>query len=132
MLAVGLGQTEAINAINQHVISGKAIVACANSPTSVTVSGDLTAVDELCTALTASGIFARRLKVQTAYHSHHMSMIAEKSRKAMQRARSESGNGIQFFSSVTSKRHDVSELGADYWVQNMVSPILFHQSVTSP
>jgi acyl transferase domain-containing protein/NADPH:quinone reductase-like Zn-dependent oxidoreductase/SAM-dependent methyltransferase len=131
MLAVGLGQSEAEDAITDHVKLGKAMVACVNSPTSVTVSGDSTAISELCTALTASGVFARRLKVKTAYHSHHMSTIAEKYREAMGAVRPESGNGIHFFSSVTGERHDVSKLGADYWVQNMVSPVLFQQSVTS-
>jgi acyl transferase domain-containing protein len=71
MVAVGLGPAEALPYLDQ-LRSGRASVACINSPSSVTISGDVEAVAEVEERLTTEKIFVRRLKVSAAYHSHHM------------------------------------------------------------
>ena len=52
-------------------------VACVNSPTSVTLSGDVAALEELRAVLDERSVFARRLKVDVAYHSAHMNPAFE-------------------------------------------------------
>lgn len=53
-----------------------ATIACVNSPSNVTVSGDVVALDALKALLDERRIFARRLKVEVAYHSPHMHLCS--------------------------------------------------------
>lgn len=76
MLAAGLSREEAMPYIDS-LKQGEVVVACINSPTSVTISGDLSAIEELEDVLSQGKIFARRLRVDAAYHSHHMLGIAD-------------------------------------------------------
>ncbi|CZT43409.1 uncharacterized protein RSE6_03443 [Rhynchosporium secalis] len=73
MLAVGLGNAAAHEHIKQFVAETSSgsdlVVACDNSPESVTVSGAASALDALAQNLTAKGIFARKLRVTKAYHN---------------------------------------------------------------
>lgn len=82
MLAVGLG-ADATEVHLRSIVDGEAKVACINSPSSVTVSGDITAVTELEKRLKEQNIFARRLRVRTAFHSHHMQPLAPSYLKGM-------------------------------------------------
>ncbi|KAB5549432.1 thiolase-like protein [Coniochaeta sp. 2T2.1] len=80
MLAAGSGP-EAIAPFVKEVNlagAGSIRVACINSPESVTISGDEPAVDKLEQLLKEAGVFARKLKVDTAYHSHHMESISQR------------------------------------------------------
>ncbi|EEQ32671.1 uncharacterized protein MCYG_05490 [Microsporum canis CBS 113480] len=56
---------------------GHIVVACINSPKSVTFSRNLEALDELAAKLEEDGIFARKLKVSMAYHSRHTAPMAQ-------------------------------------------------------
>ncbi|KAH9897328.1 putative polyketide synthase [Xylariomycetidae sp. FL2044] len=145
MLAVGLGRADAQERIDNITAEhGQGlVVACVNSPSSVTVSGDVDKLDRLCTALKAEGVFARMLRVQVAYHSHHMQAIAagyEKSLEGLEltdstatKTKVRAGQSkVQFYSSVTGEQIDQSELVLpSYWVRNMVSPVLFSDSATN-
>lgn len=48
---------------------GRAIIACINSPESVTLAGDVPALDEIAARLKEKGLFGRKLKVPLAFHS---------------------------------------------------------------
>ncbi|KAM0309929.1 hypothetical protein ACHAPQ_012536, partial [Fusarium lateritium] len=99
MMAVTLGEAEAQRYIDM-VTTGTISVACVNSPSSSTISGDLAAIDELKSLLDAEGIFARKLKVDTAYHSHHMRRIAQDYHEAMRNIESSDvHSGVTFYSS---------------------------------
>ncbi|KAF3760416.1 hypothetical protein M406DRAFT_86125 [Cryphonectria parasitica EP155] len=135
MMAVGLGEAD-VAAHLGAVRSGRVVVACVNSPSSVTVSGDAPAVEELAQALTAEGIFARRLKVQAAFHSHHMLALEDAYRAALRSHMRGTGKKRTFRDGVvfTSPVHggvvnDANELGPEHWVRNMVQPVLFAQSL---
>ncbi|KAJ6441348.1 KR domain-containing protein [Purpureocillium lavendulum] len=69
MAAVGKGK----RAVLPFLVAG-AEIACENSPSSVTISGDLDAVDKSLEAITGNEpeTFTRRLDVNVAYHSYHM------------------------------------------------------------
>jgi acyl transferase domain-containing protein len=60
MMAVGLSKEETLPFL-ASLTRGKAVVACSNSPSSVTVSGDEEAIDELHSILDGEKIFARKL-----------------------------------------------------------------------
>lgn len=60
MMAVGLSKEEALPFLDK-LSKGKAVVACSNSPSSITISGDVAAVNELHSILEEERIFARKL-----------------------------------------------------------------------
>ncbi|TVY35171.1 Highly reducing polyketide synthase [Lachnellula subtilissima] len=130
MMAVGLGPDD----LHKYTLSGpagKVVNACTNSPTSVTLSGDLEAIELLEEALIADKVFARRLKVETAYHSHHMEPLAKDYLSALDKDVVELGdfNGVLYYSPVTGEFvKTAQELGPEHWVSNMVKPVLFLDS----
>ncbi|KAK1772875.1 hypothetical protein QBC33DRAFT_584336 [Phialemonium atrogriseum] len=139
MMAIGLGLVEAQTYLDDFTRSddsdsGKVVVACVNSPSSVTLSGDLSAIRELEARFTADSIFARRLRVQAAFHSHHMLPLEEEYRRVlvqhMNRGKDRAfAHGVIFVSPVTGKRiDDANQLGPEHWMRNMTHPVLFAQS----
>ncbi|RDW88161.1 hypothetical protein BP6252_00193 [Coleophoma cylindrospora] len=132
MIAVGLSREDADSYI-QRVTSGKIVVGCVNSPTSVTVSGDIGGIDEMQKLLEADGTFVRRLPVDAGYHSHHMEVIADDYRKLLQKhhLNTERWSGkVAYSSSVTgSFVTDSDVFGPEYWIQNMTRPVLFTDSL---
>ncbi|KAK9860833.1 hypothetical protein MYU51_006145 [Penicillium brevicompactum] len=108
------------------------VVACVNSPTSVTLSGDADGIDKLEDQLKADGCFARKLQVKTAYHSPHMRDLAEEYRNALKDIHpvSDGKSTATMFSSVTKEQVYAEDMTADYWVRNMVSPVEFAAAVS--
>ena len=82
MLAIG-ASPEAATAMIKGTKGGQVVVACTNSPSSVTLAGDVEAIVTLQAVAEEKGIFARRLHVDVAYHSPHMDIVAEDYRAAM-------------------------------------------------
>lgn len=124
MLAVGEGE-QAITSRIQKLAHGRVTVACINSPNSTTVSGDLAAIQELKAALDAASIFNRQLKVDSAYHSHHMEAVAHMYLSSLNGlSHGKPRKDIAFYSSVTGTRK-LSEFGPSYWVSNLVSQVKF-------
>ncbi|KAL8875964.1 MAG: hypothetical protein Q9192_008953, partial [Flavoplaca navasiana] len=129
MLATGLSQADALEYLAQ-VPQESAVIACINSPSSVTLSGDVEAIDSLETLISANGKFARKLKVETAYHSPHMRSVAHGYLERLghiipvNNADSEVDK-TTMFSSLTGKLVTAKELNAEYWVSNMCAPVEF-------
>ena len=129
MLAVGASDSEIQTWIDKFTGVNLGI-ACINSPSSVTVSGDVRAIDKLEQMLKQTDIFVRRLKVTHAYHSSHMDVIAEPYMQSMNNLQVLPGKGDRtMHSSVTGAAIDWSELGALNWVRNLVSPVLFYDAL---
>ncbi|KAL4920610.1 hypothetical protein BDW62DRAFT_215871 [Aspergillus aurantiobrunneus] len=130
MLAAGLSHTAAetyLKRIDQKY--GSAKVACVNSPQSVTLSGDEAAIMQLHTLLQSDEVFVRRLPVDVAYHSHHMARVAQDYRNALESiGPPDTMSSALMFSSVEGHLIDTGSLDADYWVKNLVSPVLFSQA----
>ena len=132
-MSVGLGANE-VNQYLDRFVQGKAVVACINSPSSVTLSGDISALDQLDEIFKVEGIFARRLKVEVAYHSHHMKVVANTYLESIRDVTTQSHSacsGVKMFSSVTGDVIDKSLLTPEYWVTNLVSPVKFSDAVLS-
>lgn len=132
MVAVGVGieQTEAYLA--KVTGGGRAVAACINSPSSVTVAGDVSAVQEIEDMMKVDGIFARRLRVDSAYHSHHMESVAEPYCQALHNAQlvgetKREQSSVACSSPVTGGRLFNAEEMAQpaHWVDSMVRPVLF-------
>lgn len=128
MLAVGLGEDQISNYISR-IKGGILSVACVNSPYSTTISGDEAAIGELSELLTHDSIFNRRLKVDTAYHSYHMELVAESYRESLKGLVWEyAQESIKFVSSVTALEK-FSDFGPSYWVENLVSKVRFSEAL---
>ncbi|KAJ0311094.1 hypothetical protein COL516b_001797 [Colletotrichum fioriniae] len=131
MLAAGLTADEAQSVVKEfsspdHI----ATVACINSPSSVTISGDEDAIDKLEAVLQQRGKFARKLRVKMAYHSAHMEVIADDFLASMGELELKDQFTAPMFSSVMEEvLASPSQLSAAYWVKNMVSPVLFKGAV---
>lgn len=145
MVAVGLGKDGAKAYLEKLTsANGNAVVACINSPNSVTMAGDEGAVEQILDMANENGVFARRLKVDTGYHSHHMTPIAEPYRDALRAALvQEAGNNksdpsnktldILFSSPVTGGRvTDIKQLATpEHWVASLLQPVRFVESFTA-
>ncbi|KUI53493.1 Lovastatin diketide synthase LovF [Cytospora mali] len=118
----------------------RAVAACINSPSSVTVSGDLDAINDIETMAKADKVFARRLRVQTAYHSHHMAPIAYPYLSALRNTISDQedptsvqgGLHVAFSSPVTGGRVvELKDISCpEYWVESLLQPVQFVDAFT--
>ncbi|KAI3338274.1 putative polyketide synthase [Ustulina deusta] len=129
MMAVGLGPSE-VNSYLQEVKNGRANIACFNSPSSVTLSGDVDAINELEKRFESEGIFARKLKVQAAFHSHHMFPLQKEYRAALTKYMTKGvrtfAQGVKFSSPVSGDvLYDADMLGPEHWITNMIQPVQF-------
>lgn len=137
MMAVGCSAERAKELLAQHkgLTGGKVTVACINSPSSVTLSGDALALDQLRDVLEGEKVFARRLQVEVAYHSSYMQGAAAEYSEAIADLEPQPSKdnddepAITFVSSVTGQECSNEMLGGYYWVRNLMSPVLFSQAL---
>lgn len=142
MLAVGLSPEDAhgyLQVVEAELGSQRLVIACLNSPTNVTISGDSSHLDHLQTILDrTNGIFSRRLKVDVAYHSFQMNIIlsdyVEHVKHIEPGCTWSSDNGdeaIIMVSSVTGQQISADTLrSSEYWARNLVSPVRWIDSLT--
>ncbi|KAL8836758.1 MAG: hypothetical protein Q9170_002787 [Blastenia crenularia] len=126
MLAVGMGK----DAVSPYLIEG-VVVACENSPDSVTLSGDKKQINKVALAIADKlpDMFVRPLKVSTAYHSNHMEEVGAEYQALLQDHVPTAQLEVPFYSSVSGKLiTDPKQLGPLYWRQNLESPVLFHSA----
>ncbi|KAI1376577.1 hypothetical protein F4677DRAFT_418954 [Hypoxylon crocopeplum] len=131
MLAAALSEQDAQAYIDKVSADPKPVVACINSPMSVTISGSVDAIDEVQT-LIGSEAWCRKLLVKTAYHSPSMQELAQPYLESLEGIQTDSstGGGVRMFSSVTGEEISDEALRApQYWVDNMVCPVKFNHAV---
>lgn len=128
MVAVGLGVKSSEKYLSQ-VTTGQVVVACENSPSSITVSGDVQGLDQLEALLKRDNIFARRLKVDAAWHSHHMEAVAEAYYASMNKKVKPAQENLDFiFSSPSTgiRMDSAAEIGSPaHWVRSLTGPVQF-------
>ncbi|AEO67408.1 polyketide synthase [Thermothielavioides terrestris NRRL 8126] len=132
MLAAGVGAERAAEYV-KNTEKGRVVVACHNSPESVTLSGDAPAIEEVRERLAQDGLFARKLNVPLAYHSHHMEPMAQdysdRLREIVPPASAAKWNGTLYASPVTGDIVTSPKvLGPDHYCRNLVSPVLFAEA----
>lgn len=143
MMAIGCTADEAaplIAEVKEKLGDGELVIACYNSPHSLTISGDEAKVDALVEAASSRKLFARKLRVARAYHSSHMVPVSDEYRslmgtlspRAAVEQQQQSHSDVQVVSSVTGGLIATSEMTKpDYWVQNLVSPVQFSQALVA-
>ncbi|KAH7139912.1 polyketide synthase [Dactylonectria estremocensis] len=139
MLAAGLSFEKATQFCSRPEFQGRIQVAASNAPQSVTLSGDIDAIKEAKEQLDADNIFARQLKVDTAYHSHHMQPCAGPYLESLLACdvelRAPKPGSCVWNSSVRGDaellKRELSPLKGPYWVANMVQTVLFSQAIES-
>ncbi|CAI0647313.1 unnamed protein product, partial [Colletotrichum noveboracense] len=145
MLAVGADVDTAGELLRHTASVGRAGIAAINSPSSVTLSGDVAVIDAVERIANAQGIFNRRLRVNVAYHSHHMERVASsyvaaiepyftddrKSRLALNGDYEKKRVLQPLFSSVNGQVEGPEAItSAQYWAKNLVSPVRFSEAIT--
>ncbi|KGO38831.1 Acyl transferase/acyl hydrolase/lysophospholipase [Penicillium expansum] len=132
MAAVGLGSEQAA----AYLIDG-VVIACDNSPNSVTLSGDVAPLQTVLEIIKRDNpdILTRQLKVDMAYHSHHMNNMGDKYRKFLeteiqQQNLVRENPRVKFWSSVTGQViNDGHELGPKYFQSNLTCQVRFNATV---
>ncbi|KUI73219.1 Polyketide synthase-nonribosomal peptide synthetase [Cytospora mali] len=131
MMAAGLSAAKADEQIEAAGLKGKVVVACINSPESVTISGDEDAIQTLLARFQSQKLFARALRTAgNAYHSHHMKAVGNQyetlvtaAGKNLDLSSSMTSDAIMF-SSVTGLAHE-GPFDAAYWRSNLENPVRF-------
>ncbi|CAG7555684.1 unnamed protein product [Fusarium equiseti] len=129
MAAIGMGAEDVATYLQSGVV-----IACENSPKSVTIAGDTDAVEATVDVIKASrpGVLARLLQVDMAYHSHHMKEIGGDYHSLMEDKISPRKPTKVFLSSVTGQPlTEASDFVPSYWQKNMESRVLFSPAVSA-
>lgn len=135
MMAVGLPKEDLdgmLSVVNQDKVSYGVSIACHNSPRNVTLAGEDRLIDRLKNQLDQENIFARKLRVNVAYHSDQMRGAAAKYQSMIGTLvrPSKTCEPTQMISSVTGRVLKPCQLlEASYWARNMVEPVQFETSV---
>ncbi|WP_181794613.1 type I polyketide synthase, partial [Streptomyces sp. WELS2] len=99
-------------------------VAVVNSASTVVVSGEPGALDELLTACARDGIRARAIPVDYAAHSAQVEAVRERLLTDLADIRPRPA-AIPFYSTVTGEPVGTSALDAGYWYRNLREPVRF-------
>lgn len=104
-------------------------IACYNSPENLTISRDKHQIDLLKDMLEIEEIFVRKLQVDVAYHSSHMSRIASHYFDLIKELEVGDHANLRnpiMVSSVTGVIVDTKDLlDGRYWVNNLLFPVNF-------
>nr|BCB14663.1 type I polyketide synthase [Streptomyces spiroverticillatus] len=106
---------------------GRLSVAAINGARSVVVSGDADALDELLVELQAEDVWARKVPVDYASHSHHVESIEEELLRVLAEIEPRPAR-IPFYSTVTAARIDTGGLDAGYWYRNLRRTVRFEET----
>ncbi|KAJ3496336.1 hypothetical protein NLG97_g2730 [Lecanicillium saksenae] len=130
MAAVNMSSPE----VQEFLVPG-VVVACDNSPSSVTLSGDMNELETVVHLISSKSpeTVVRKLKVDVAYHSHHMREVGDRYRSLLEPHFMESSTvtptPIAFYSSLTgSKSCNSNSLDNQYWQDNLESPVRFREA----
>ena len=128
MAAVGLTEAEITPILEKYP---DLVIACYNSPSALTISGDKNQIDQLCEELQAQGLFCRRLVVTHAFHSPFMAPAMPAYKEAIKKIHGRSLCCRVFSSLRGCELTDPSQLDAQYFVENLTSPVRFPDAVSA-
>ncbi|MFI5758530.1 type I polyketide synthase, partial [Streptomyces sp. NPDC051569] len=96
----------------------KLSVAAVNGPSSVVVSGDADALDELLAACEREGVRARKVSVDYASHGAHVEAVRDELSRVLAPVTSKAPQ-VPFYSTVTGARLESAAFDGDYWYTNL-------------
>ncbi|WP_435604209.1 type I polyketide synthase [Streptomyces sp. bgisy130] len=126
MVSVALSSSEISGLIEPW--DGRVSVAAVNGPSSVVVSGDADALDELREVCRERGVRARRIEVDYASHSAHVESIREELLEVLAPLAPRTSS-VPLFSTVTGEWLDTAEMDAGYWFTNLRQTVEFAPAV---
>jgi len=135
MMAVGLGPEE-VQAF--MVDQADIVIACQNSPKSVTLSGGANAITEVHSRLAEARVFSRILNTsQNAYHSHLVKDAGQYYEDSFQASLPASSPAaatfsIPMYSCINGRVLDSpDDVRIAYWRENLENPVNFTQALSS-
>ncbi|KAF2004264.1 polyketide synthase PksD [Amniculicola lignicola CBS 123094] len=132
MMSVNINEADLPLYLENIADDGDVCVACINSPTNITLSGNSSSLDVLQARFDKDGIFAKKLNTGVAYHSPAMRTISAEYLQCL--------HGISrgsrpmscslMVSSVTGVPISATTASEpQYWVDNLVAPVRFVNSL---
>ncbi|GAA2456747.1 type I polyketide synthase [Streptomyces glaucus] len=130
MAAVEAGEAEVTGLLRAADGHGAVVVAAVNGPRATVVSGAESAVEQVMAAARAEGRRATRLRVSHAFHSPLMEPVVEEF------ARVAAGVGyrapvLPAVSSVTGEAVGQEWGRAEYWCEQILRPVRFHDALAT-
>ncbi|HEY7951596.1 MAG TPA: beta-ketoacyl synthase N-terminal-like domain-containing protein, partial [Solirubrobacteraceae bacterium] len=126
MASVSLGVEQVAGRLRRW--GDRLALAAVNGPTSVAVSGDEEALEELLAECLADGVRARRIPVDYASHSPQVEAIREELLDVISPITPRKGD-LPLYSTVTGQVVDTAELDAHYWYRGLRQTVRFHEVV---
>lgn len=127
MLAIGLPADDVRPLIGDDA---QIDIAAINSPSSVTVAGDVRELESLAQTLNDRGVFNRLLRVEVPYHSRLMDPILDELRSELACLAPQPPK-LPLHSTVTGEVVTDSLWDADYWCANVREPVRFADATTA-
>ncbi|KAI0975805.1 hypothetical protein F4678DRAFT_484023 [Xylaria arbuscula] len=141
MLAAGCTYKDAQDLCKLPSLQGRVHIAAHNSPTSVTLSGEVDSIQIVKEILEDENKFTRLLRVDQAYHSPYMASHSRAYESMLEaccvqwkQPRLQTRSLPSWISSVTGdsiENIDFRHSASIYWNENMTKPVLFSQAVES-
>ncbi|WP_277351247.1 type I polyketide synthase [Micromonospora sp. HNM0581] len=125
MASVGLPERETAERLTGY--AGRISVATVNGTSSVVVSGDPDAVDDLVATLSAEGHRAKRVNVDYASHSAQVELIEQRLLDVLAGITPRTSR-VPFYSTVTAGVLDTADLDARYWYTNLRQTVRFEET----
>ncbi len=126
MMAVGLPLVEATRSIAGY--EDRISVAAINSASSVTLSGEPGALQQISQSLIEKGIFCRFLRVDYAFHSPQMEAIKDQFLESLDGLNPQAPV-VPFISTVTGKSVEGRQCDQHYWWQNVREKVRFAEAM---
>ena len=126
MAAVGISAEEARQVLAPHL--GHVHIAAVNSPTQLTLAGDVDRLDGIVKELAARGKFARMLALPYAYHTARMDTVRDRFTNAVAGLQPQVGS-VPYISTVSGITVPGDALDVEYWWNNLRQPVQFLPAV---
>ena len=129
MAAIAVSADEASVLI--QATGSQAEVCGINSPNNVTLSGSLQDLEKIQKAVEARGTFFKILDLDYAFHSRQMNPIRGTLADSLQGLAAQTTTDTTYVSTVTGGELSGTELGADYWWNNIRQPVQFAKAIAT-
>ncbi len=135
LLPLGVGGMAAVLSSKENIeeylqkYEGKIDVAAINSPRSITVSGNIDAINEFVNELKQNKIKAVKLNVSHAFHSYLLDPILDRFRQIVSKVPINNPQ-IPLISNVTGKHISKEELTPDYFANHVRNAVLFADGIS--
>ncbi|RSL92940.1 hypothetical protein CDV31_014921 [Fusarium ambrosium] len=113
------------DALEKHDVQ----IACFNGPQNLTLAGSAEGVKNVAADLSSHGIMSRAVAVTRAYHTRAMKTVVDEYIGNLKAVVHPKAGRVPMYSSVSGLELKGTEVDADYWGANLVSPVLYTDAV---